>query len=160
MNNRITPALATALVVLLGCGAAFAESADIHSGWKFVGEVTEVAPDRSLVNGVYWGVSFNDAGEGFAHEMAWNCPATGEIVDGAIALNGLCTMVDPDGDKIFGLWGGEGPVGGRLTGEQTYTAGTGKYEGISGGHVLDCAGITADQLFCRQKVEITLPSAN
>lgn len=146
-------ALASGILAL----GAKADDARLSSGWKFTGGVTEVGPERSYLDGVYWGVSFNDAGQGFAHQMAWNCPAFGEIVGDTVDVKGLCTMVDADGDKIFATFSGSAPVGGHLTGEQTYTAGTGKYEGIGGGHKFDCAGITADQLFCTQEVDYKLP---
>jgi hypothetical protein len=154
-----TPVIIAALTLASGvlASGAKADDARLSSGWKFTGDLTEVGPERSYVTGVYWGVSFNDAGQGFAHRMAWNCPVVGEIAGGMLDAKGLCTMVDGDGDKIFATFVGSAPVGGRFTGEQTYTAGTGKYEGIGGGHKFDCAGITPDQLFCSQQVEYKLP---
>jgi hypothetical protein len=149
----VAVALASGVLAL----GAKADNARLSSGWKFTGDVSEVGPERSYVTGVYWGMSFNDAGQGFAHQMAWNCPVVGEIDGGTLDAKGLCTMVDAEGDKIFATFARSAPVGGRFAGEQTYTAGSGKYEGISGGHKFDCAGITADQLFCSQEAEYKVP---
>jgi hypothetical protein len=107
---------------------------------------------------VYWGFSFNDEGKGFAHKMAWNCPAVTEILEGRLDVKGNCTMTDTDGDKIFGTFEGKGPIGGSLEGVHNYHDGTGKYRGIKGSHTFQCQGVGTDgQLFCHQQVTYQLP---
>ena len=137
--------------------SAMADSATLYSGWKSVGEWREVAEGRSYWLGIYWGVSHNVSGEGMGHEMAWNCPAAAQIVDGELDSHGYCTMVDPDGDQIFAQFAGKEALGDPFKRRQDYTGGSGKYEGIEGGHDFDCRAVGVDQFACRQDVEYTLP---
>jgi hypothetical protein len=133
-----------------------AESATVYSGWKSVGEWREVAEGRSYWLGIYWGVSHNVNGEGIGHEMAWNCPAAAQSVDGNLDSHGFCTMVDPDGDKIFAQFAGKAVLGEPFKGHQDYTGGSGKHEGIEGGHDFECRAIGTDQFACRHDMEYTL----
>ena len=136
---------------------AFADSANIHSTAKADGTWWQVADGRMYWAGTFWLTSFNDSGEGFANEWGWNCPATGVMVDGAGQFKGFCIMTDGEGDKIFGSWDGGFPPGENFVGHVDYEAGTGKFEGITGGHDFACNGISADeQYICRQKAEYTL----
>ena len=137
--------------------SAMADSATLYSGWKSVGEWREVAEGRRYWLGIYWGVSHNISGEGMGHEMAWYCPAAAQIIDGELDSHGFCTMVDPDGDKIFAQFVGKATLGDPFKGRQDYTGGSGKYEGIEGGHDFDCRAVGVDQFACRQDVEYTLP---
>ena len=135
-----------------------AETANIHSTYSSNGTWWEVAEGRMYWAGNYWLFSFNDSGEGFSHQVAWNCPASAELADGIFRNRGYCIMTDSDGDQIFSTFGGEGPLGETFTGRQTYNTGTGKYEGITGGHNFFCNGVGAnEQGYCRQEAEYTLP---
>lgn len=149
--------LISSAVTVFNISSAMADSATLHSGWKSVGEWREVEEGRSYWLGIYWGVSHNIDGEGMGHEMAWNCPAAAQIVDGNLSSHGFCTMVDPDGDKIFAQFAGKADLGEPFKGHQDCTGGTGKYEGIKGGHDFDCRAIGIDQFACRQDMEYTLP---
>ena len=136
---------------------AYAGSAKIHSTAKAVGSWWQVADGRMYWAGTFWITSFNDAGKGFAHEWAWNCPATGVMVGGAGSFKGFCIMADGDGDKVFGKWDGGFPPGERFVGHVDYEGGTGKFEGITGGHDFSCAGVGADEQYvCRQEAKFTL----
>ena len=39
----------------------------IHSGWKSIGETTQIADGRTYGSGTFWGVTFNDKGSGPLH---------------------------------------------------------------------------------------------
>ena len=54
-------------------------TAKVHSGWFSAGETKKVGEKRLYWVGVFWGVSFNEKGKGFMHQMAWNCPAVNDI---------------------------------------------------------------------------------
>jgi hypothetical protein len=149
-------ALASSAIVAFNTSNAIADSATLYSGWKSIGEWREVGEGRSYWLGIYWGVSHNVGGEGMGHEMAWNCPAAAQIADGTLTSHGYCTMVDPDGDKIFAEFEGKADLGEQFRGHQDYTGGSGKYEGIEGGHTFDCRAIGTDQFACRQDIEYTL----
>ena len=135
----------------------YADSAKIHSTSKGDGTWWQVDDNRMYWSGTFWLTSFNDAGQGFAHEWAWSCPATGVMVDGAGSWKGHCIMADADGDKIFGSWDGGFQPGENFLGRVDYEAGTGKFEGITGGHDFDCHPVSADdQFICYQEAEFTL----
>ena len=136
---------------------AFADSAKIHSTAKADGTWWQIEEGRMYWAGTYWITSFNDSGDGFGHEWAWSCPATGEMVNGAGNFKGFCIMADQDGDKIFGSWEGGFAPGENFDGRVDYEAGTGKYAGITGGHDFSCSVISADeQIISRQEAEYTL----
>lgn len=150
-------ALVSSAIIVFNTSNAKADSATLHSGWKSVGEWREVEEGRSYWLGIHWGVSHNVNGEGMGHEMAWNCPAAAQIVDGNLDSHGFCIMVDLDGDKIFAEFEGKAVLGEPFRGYQDYTGGSGKYEGIEGGHAFDCRAIGTGQFACRQDIEYTLP---
>ncbi len=149
------------------CPALMANAADlpksgtaqVHSGWHSTGEIIEVGPDHSFWNVNFWGVSFNEEGKGFLHDVAWYCPVTIDIVGGDMsAKGGLCVYTDQDGDKFFGEWEGAAPAGGEFAGELQFTSGTGKYQGITGSHTFRCGGIgDHGQLQCHQTANYKLP---
>ena len=118
-----------------------------------------VKPGGTHDGRAHWGVSFNNAGKGFLHHAAWNCPGLTEVVDGKMTTNGgLCTLTDQAGEKIFANWNGGGALGGEFAGELTFSGGTGKYEGLTGGLTFSCfgAGTSGLQLYCTQKVTYKL----
>ena len=154
--------LALGLVMICAVGAraeqlAKSGTGTIHTGFKGTGTTTQMSDKRSYWSGVDWGVSFNDEGKGFLHNMAWNCPAVSEIVEGMIAAKGWCTLTDADGDTIFGDWTGRGPRGGEVVGHVDMTGGTGKYAGMQGGWDFRCKSIIPGQASCQQKYHYKLP---
>jgi len=133
-------------------------TAKVHSGWFSAGETKKIGEKRLFWVGIYWGVSFNDEGKGFMHQMAWNCPAVNDIMDGTIDAKGNCTLTDPDGDKLYASWTGKGAVGGEFAGNVNMTGGTGKYTGIQGTWEFRCRGVGPDgQLYCQQQANYKLP---
>jgi hypothetical protein len=134
-------------------------SVTVHSGWSAAGQVKDLGEKHAVWTGVYSGTSFNDAGKGFLHKMAWICPGA-TMIDGASYVHhGYCFLTDSDGDKLYGKSEGRGPAEGvDLVGVVTYEMGTGKYQGIQGSHTFKCSGIGSDgQAFCRQEASYRLP---
>ena len=123
------------------------------------GSLRILGDNHAVSPGVYWGTSFNDAGKGFLHKMAWSCPGVTIIYNGSYVLHGSCALPDSDGDKIYGKSEGKGPAEGLdIVGVVTYEGGTGKYLGIQGSHTYKCSGIGTDgQAFCRQEASYRLP---
>ena len=161
-----TTLLATAILACWSMGASAAGdplpksgTASVHSGWSAVGQFKDLGDNHAVSPGVYWGTSFNDAGKGFLHKMAWSCPGVTIIYNGSYVLHGYCVLTDSDGDKIYGKSEGKGPAEGLdIVGVVTYEGGTGKYLGIQGSHTYKCSGIGTDgQAFCRQEASYRLP---
>lgn len=166
MRNVITQILAIAVLVLTTSLVANSAAeplakngkVTIHSGYKGDGTTTQLGDRRMYWSGTYWGVSFNDVGNGFLHNVVWNCPAISDINSGMIQTKGFCTLTDADGDKINGDWVGKGTVGAEFNGHLDISGGTGKYMGIKGGWDFQCESVGSDtQVSCRQQVTYTLP---
>ena len=130
----------------------------IHSAFKGDGTTTQIGQNRLYWTGAYWGFSFNDAGKGFLHQMAWHCPAITDIHNGLMTTKGACTLTDAEGDKLYGDWTGKGAVGGEFAGNLTISDGTGKFAKMQGGWDFHCWGVGTDaQLYCHQTYNYTLP---
>jgi len=78
----------------------------IHSGFKLVGETTQVAEKHTFTYGGGWGVTYNDTGEGPLHLGSVLCSLAMEVIDTAGAAKGQCAWGDADSDKIFTDWHG------------------------------------------------------
>jgi hypothetical protein len=153
---------------ILACWSIYAYAADqlpksgtasVNSGWSTVAQLKDLGNKHAVSTGTYWGTSFNDAGKGFLHKMAWSCPGVTIISGDSYVVHGYCVLTDSDGDKIYGPSEGKGPAEGfDLVGVVTYEGGSGKYLGIQGSHTYKCSGIGADgQAFCRQEASYRLP---
>jgi hypothetical protein len=79
-------------------------------------------------------------GEGFRNHMTAHCIAIAERLNDKRRANGRCTLTDIDGDQIaVDVMTDWYPNGAKdFSGDATFTAGTGKYEGITGGFKESC----------------------
>jgi len=129
----------------------------VHSGWKSIGETTQIADGRTYGSGTFWGVTFNDKGSGPLHIGPVICPYTLEIVNGTLTAGGQCSWSDPDGDKFFTTWSGSLPPNGQFDGMNQITGGTGKYAGIQGRAPFHCRPLNGSgQWACTQQFEYRL----
>ena len=131
----------------------------LHSGYKSANDATvQIAPNRLLLSGQFFGVTFNDKGAGPLHRGWAICNYAGELVDGAGSFVGQCTWHDADGDKIFADYTGTLPPGGGAEGINRFNGGTGKFTGIQGKGPFHCNGLgSAGQYVCNQEFEYRLP---
>jgi hypothetical protein len=130
----------------------------VHSGWKRVGETTQVAEGRTYLFGSFWGVVFNDKGSGPLHEGPSVCSYTLELLNGALTGQGQCTWGDVDGDKIFNDYTGSMPPKSQWEAMVKLTGGTGKYAGIQGKASEQCKPLNASpQRACTEQFEYRLP---
>lgn len=134
--------LALALILLLGAtGEAQLPKQGTYSGkfgWSGSGTGHQIEKNHVFFVGEFDGAFFNDAGSGFLHGSSWVCPGVNDIVNGVTqAAHGYCIVTDPDGDKAFGSWKSKGSAPGRGSGDYTWTGGTSKYSGITGGGTFD-----------------------
>jgi hypothetical protein len=104
-------------------------------GWYAVGKVTELEKGRLFFTGEFSGVFFNDKSGGALDGIGVQCPGVNEIIFGAdggkSVANGVCTLIDMEGDRIYSRWAisGSFPVGTEPA-DWEFTGGTGKYAGI------------------------------
>ncbi len=130
-----------------------------HTGWKFTGEVMNVAEGHMEVHGKAIGTSFNDNGAGPLHLGAAECVAAIFLINGSGSNVGYCAFGDADGDRIFTQFTGKvGLPNGYDEGTNVISGGTGKYTGISGRGPWKCKGVGSNGgLQCAQRLDYRLP---
>jgi hypothetical protein len=129
----------------------------LHSGWKGVGEVVPVEKDHVYGGGLFYGVTFNDAGSGPLHNGAGICNYALELMSGAGPVEGSCTWSDSDGDKIFTNYTGKLAASGAFSGMNQITGGTGKFRGIQGKVPEQCTALNdQSQYACTEQFEYSL----
>jgi hypothetical protein len=75
-------------------------------------------------------------GNGLLDHMTWHCDVLGDLMNGTVQWNGYCVLTDPAGDQIAANVASDGKYAAdakSFSGKTTFTTGTGKYVGISGG---------------------------
>jgi hypothetical protein len=81
--------------------------------------------------------------EGFGDHMTYLCFGLADILSGMNQYQGHCVGTDPNGDQIAVDFASDGkfPADAKsYSGKFTFTTGTGKYTGISGGASVTCYG--------------------
>jgi hypothetical protein len=79
------------------------------------------------------GVITNDAGQGFLQNASSRCVGGLSFVKGEFDNEqGMCVMVDRDGDQAFFRYTGAGRLGAAAKIKGTYVGGTGKYARLTG----------------------------
>ena len=139
---KFAAAFASALALAVFADSAQAQMAKSGSfegiaAWSSYGELTEIQSGSSYWHGGFNGAFLNSAGSGFLHNTALTCPGAGGTVGGRQFYQGLCILTDEEGDQAMLVWDCEFRSDGICHGEQTFVAGNGKYEGISGEMTLE-----------------------
>ncbi len=139
-KNRFCSVVAV-LVLLLFSNATQSVAQQVKAGkvsgifsWVFpLNQAVEVEKGRYIWGGLWTGSFRNDAGDGFLHGSAWLCTAVGDLKNNTVVHNnGDCAVTDRDGDKAFFTWQCiECPID-EFRGTWLWTAGTGKYAGLTG----------------------------
>ena len=103
-------------------------------------KATQIGPDRALV---YLDVTGLVLSSGFPDHMTIHCWGTDNYTKGMGQFSGYCVGTDPAGDQI--AW--DCPPSEKHTMDQksyrgscTFTTGTGKYTGVSGGNTYETHG--------------------
>lgn len=163
MMRTLTHSL-MALAFASGATAAIAQSVPksgsltLHTAYKGSGDVHQVSDSRLYWVGTWLGISYNAAGSGLFHANPVTCGGYLEHVNGAGPSKGVCTFSD-GADKVHGEWTGNTVPNAPYEGAGKFTAGTGKFAGITGGWSFKCVpvNVNAGQWTCDQKVEYRLP---
>ena len=102
----------------------------------FTGTLKSLPMGQDLVAITYevFGVTTNDAGQGFFHNVSSRCVGGLSVVKGEWDNEqGMCVFVDGDGDQVFVRYSaGSGRLGAVAKGKSTLAGGTGKYTGLTG----------------------------
>ena len=138
-------------VVALSAAMAFgvaAMAADLPKEGTYSGtyagfgtaKVTAIGKERLLV-------AFDEnalsTANGFTDHMTWHCFGLQDVANGMAEAHAYCVGIDPDGDQVVGNAASDGKFvadAKKFSGKVTWTTGTGKYTGISGGHTFVFSG--------------------
>ncbi len=134
-------------------------SLDLYTAYKgSAGDFHQVTDTRMYWFGTWFGISYNAAGSGPFHAAPVLCGGYIELVNGAGPSKGVCTFGDGP-DKVHGEWTGTSAPNAPYEGSGRFTAGTGRFAGITGGWAFKCRPVNFDrgQWTCDQKVDYRLP---
>ncbi len=133
-------------------------SLTLHTAYKGSGDIHQVTDARLYWAGTWLGISYNSAGNGLFHAGPVLCAGYLDLTNGAGPSKGVCTFGDGV-DKIHGEWTGMTTPNAPYEGSGKFTAGTGKFAGITGGWAFKCMPVNfaAGQWTCDQKVDYRLP---
>src|SRR5258708_4607224 len=136
-------ALPIALVPLLVLGVSFPASAQMKEG-SYQGtytaygtfKVTQIGKDRVLLAIDENGANLTD---GFTDHTTLHCWAIGDYTNGMGEDHGYCVGTDPAGDQIVtNVFNPKHALGSKdVSGMDTWSTGTGKFAGVSGGGTYD-----------------------
>ena len=135
---RIAAAAICLAVPVALSGPAFAADYSATSSFSWITSGTTYALEEGhfVFAGDFSGLALPETGDGpLAQIITYVCPG---IFDIGGPAQGFCVGTDADGDKVFAVWSSvaaeamPGTIAGG-DGEITYTGGTGKFEGITGG---------------------------
>ena len=96
-------------------------------------KLTSIGKERLLSA---WDENGLSIGNGFLDHLTWHCWGLYDAEKGMAQSQGFCVGTDPDGDQIAGNAGTDGRYAADAKSSKgwvTFTTGTGKYTGISGG---------------------------
>ena len=129
------------LVTGIGLLAGAAQAEDLAKtgtysgvfGWLGDGTVHELEENHIFWVGDFTGIFLNDAGKGFLHHAAVECPGADDMDfnKSTERAMGYCIATDADGDKAYLIWRCEGDTV-TCPGTFEWTGGTGKYAGLTG----------------------------
>jgi hypothetical protein len=134
----------TLVIAALALGISMPALAQMKEG-TFSGTYSAYGTYKATPIGKERGLStFDDNGlsltNGFEDHMTWHCWGMGDLTNGAAQNHGYCVGTDPAGDQLVFDFSDEKHALDQKAwkGSATFTTGTGKYAGVSGGiaHVL------------------------
>ena len=127
--------VASAFLASLTLGTA-AIAADLPKEGTFKGTFSSYGTAKTTKVGDLALTMFDETGpqltDGFADHMTVHCWGIGETANGTVTNQGYCAGIDPSGDTLAWKFSGEKSSQDKaMTGSATFTAGTGKFVGVS-----------------------------
>ncbi len=133
--------LAAAIFTIGGVQMAMAaeeETVEATSPWISEGRYFRTGEKEALFIGVLAGSLYVKSAEGRLDTVALVCPGDFviDLESGAQEGEGKCIITDRDDDNVFAIWTCSGKNLLSCEGDFKLTAGTGKFQGITGGSPL------------------------
>lgn len=127
-----------ALCVILAMGAAIAETEGTikaFAAWQGRGQIFETGVNRATFVGSFTGMLFVETEKGPLDAGFMICPAIVDVdlSDGTQQAKGRCTITGKDGSRAYAEVSCKGVHLVGCDGEFTFTGGTDRFEGITGG---------------------------
>lgn len=115
--------------------AAEEQSLNAFSAWQGRGQAFETGPDEITFVGSFFGMIYVETEKGPLDAGYMVCPATIEINSKSGTQKGIakCTIATREDDRVYADLNCEGVYGIGCKGTFKLTAGTGKFEGVTGG---------------------------
>ncbi len=135
-HKCILSGLALGTAMALGVAAM---AADLPKEGTFSGTYSAASTEKGYPVGkerflVTYDENGLSVGKGFLDHMTWHCFGLADVAGGMIQSQGRCIATDPAGDQIALESEAKFAMGAKsLSGTTSFTTGTGKYAGISGG---------------------------
>jgi hypothetical protein len=131
--------------MLCGAGAIAADlpkegTHDVTLSGAGTFKATPVGKERILIA---WEENDVSVGRGILDHTTWHCFGLQNIASGLSQYTGYCVITDPAGDQIVVDIASDGKYAAdakSYNGTATFTTGTGKYAGISGGYTIVIQG--------------------
>jgi hypothetical protein len=140
MQSRACILSAFTLSAVMAFGAT-ALAADMPKEGTFSGTYSGFNTFKPTTVGKEWLLSAVDVngltvGNGFLDHATWHCSLLYDVANGMAQWNGYCVTTSSTGDQIVTTGASDGKYAAdakSYSGSGTFTMGTGKYAGISGG---------------------------
>ncbi len=98
-------------------------------GWLAVGSITMIDKGHVYWTGQFSGAYTDGDPNSFLNGTSWQCPGFNDV---GVMAGGYCVITDGAGDALYAKWQNDGGVP-VSHGSYTYTGGTGKFTGATGG---------------------------
>ncbi|MGH6890634.1 MAG: hypothetical protein ACREEP_00085 [Dongiaceae bacterium] len=127
--------LCAALFVTAPASAGEEQTIKAFAAWQGRGQIFETGPDRATFVGSFTGMIFVETEKGPLDAGYMTCPAILDvnIVDGSQEGKGRCTITAKDGARAYAEVTCKGVHLVGCDGEFTFTGGTDRFKGITGG---------------------------
>jgi hypothetical protein len=140
VSNRILTAAATFFVALVAtfivpAMADDAQTVKAFSSWQGRGQIFETGPNRMTFVGAFSGMIYIETQKGPLDAGYMICPAYVDVnvTDGTQEAKGRCTISAKDGARVYADIACKGVHMVGCEGEFTFTGGTERFDGITGG---------------------------
>ena len=103
--------------------------------WQSKGSLYLVGENQGLFVGGFSGIMFASDGKGALNTAQLACPGMMDIdfASDKISGGGRCIITGASGDRVFAKWNCTGIAGVGCIGKMELTAGTGRFQGVTGG---------------------------
>lgn len=124
----------TQTVYVTSANAAEETTIQAFATWQSAGRVYRTGDDKALFVGGLEGIMFVDDGKGDLNTAKIVCPMMMEInlKNDRVSGDGRCIITGAAGNSVFGKWQCGGIALAGCKGKFELTAGTGKFEGVTG----------------------------